>query len=268
MPERTGGEATDREDGSAGLNSPRAGAGRMGRRLLVLDAEVSWGEEVRRVRLQADTATSPPKVTDVFGQSETDASAWSTILFGSKRTDPSLTGTTCTISTNKNPTPDSKILNLFRSWCTSESTEAANSGTVSGSSLVEGAAVFSLSTTTSIDAQTALLLGASAAQSPRSLRVTSVGETVTKGAKNTHPSVKPVELMRYLCRLICPPSGLILDPFCGSGTTGIAALAEGFSFVGVERDLDDKTGEPLGYCEIIKARLTQALIDHPKKETP
>lgn len=44
---------------------------------------------------------------------------------------------------------------------------------------------------------------------------------------SAHPTVKPVDLMRWLCRLVCPPSGLILDPFAGSGTTGIAALAEG-----------------------------------------
>lgn len=52
--------------------------------------------------------------------------------------------------------------------------------------------------------------------------------------KNTHPTVKPVDLMRWLCRLVTPPGGLILDPFCGSGSTGVAALAEGFRFVGCE----------------------------------
>ncbi len=104
--------------------------------------------------------------------------------------------------------------------------------------------------------------GSAGLNSPRA------GAGRTGGARNHHPTKKSVTLMRYLCRLITPPGGLVLDPFTGSGTTGVAAIAEGFSFVGVERDLDDKTGEPLGYCEIIKARLTQALIDHPKKETP
>jgi DNA modification methylase len=54
--------------------------------------------------------------------------------------------------------------------------------------------------------------------------------------KNGHPTVKPVDLMRWLCRLVTPPGGLILDPFCGSGSTGVAALAEGFRFVGIEQD--------------------------------
>ena len=53
---------------------------------------------------------------------------------------------------------------------------------------------------------------------------------------NTHPTVKPTDLMRYLCRLVTPPGGLVLDPFMGSGSTGKAALLEGFRFVGVERD--------------------------------
>lgn len=55
-----------------------------------------------------------------------------------------------------------------------------------------------------------------------------------RGADNLHPTVKPVDLMRYLCRLVTPPGGLILDPFMGSGSTGIAAKLEGFRFVGVE----------------------------------
>ncbi len=52
--------------------------------------------------------------------------------------------------------------------------------------------------------------------------------------KNFHPTVKPIALMEYLCRLITPPGGTILDPFMGSGTTGIAALRLGFEFIGLE----------------------------------
>lgn len=54
--------------------------------------------------------------------------------------------------------------------------------------------------------------------------------------KNTHPTVKPLTLMRYLVRLITPPEGICLDPFMGSGTTGLACAAEGFDFIGIERD--------------------------------
>lgn len=57
-----------------------------------------------------------------------------------------------------------------------------------------------------------------------------------RGADNTHPTVKPTDLMRYLCRLVTPPNGIVLDPFCGSGSTGKAALLEGFRFIGIEKE--------------------------------
>ena len=68
--------------------------------------------------------------------------------------------------------------------------------------------------------------------------------------KNNHPTVKPTELMRYLCRLVTPPGGLILDPFMGSGSTGKAAMLEGFRFVGI--DLNPE------YIEIARARIDAA----------
>lgn len=72
----------------------------------------------------------------------------------------------------------------------------------------------------------------------------------TTGARNIHPTVKPTELMRYLCRLVTPPNGLILDPFSGSGSTGKGAILEGFNFIGFE--MDDK------YCEIANQRIKHA----------
>ncbi len=65
--------------------------------------------------------------------------------------------------------------------------------------------------------------------------------------RNEHPTVKPVALMRYLCRLATPPGGEILDPFAGSGTTVLAAREEGFRCVGIEQSED--------YCEIAQRRL-------------
>ena len=55
-------------------------------------------------------------------------------------------------------------------------------------------------------------------------------------AQNTHPTVKPVELMRYLCRLVTPKGGTVLDPFMGSGSTGLAAKTECMDFIGIERE--------------------------------
>lgn len=67
---------------------------------------------------------------------------------------------------------------------------------------------------------------------------------------NIHPTVKPTALMAYLCRLITPTGGVVLDPYMGSGSTGKAAVQEGFSFVGIE--LDDQ------YYDICKARIENA----------
>lgn len=63
-------------------------------------------------------------------------------------------------------------------------------------------------------------------------------ETANWSARNGnhHPTVKPTDLMRYLCRLVTPAGGLVLDPFAGSGSTGRAAIAEGYQFVGIELD--------------------------------
>ena len=55
-------------------------------------------------------------------------------------------------------------------------------------------------------------------------------------SKNTHPTVKPIKLMKYLCRLITPKGGTVLDPFMGSGSTGMAAKEENFKFVGIEKE--------------------------------
>lgn len=55
-------------------------------------------------------------------------------------------------------------------------------------------------------------------------------------AQNPHPTVKPTDLMRYLCRLVTPPGGTVLDPFMGSGSTGRGAVIEGFNFIGIEQD--------------------------------
>lgn len=56
------------------------------------------------------------------------------------------------------------------------------------------------------------------------------------GGRNPHPTVKPVALMRYLLRLVVPAGGVVLDPFLGSGTTGMAAVVDGYTFVGIERE--------------------------------
>lgn len=68
-----------------------------------------------------------------------------------------------------------------------------------------------------------------------------------RGIGNTHPTVKALKLMSYLIKLITPPGGIVLDPFTGSGSTGVAALKEGFQFIGIEKEEE--------YIKIAQARL-------------
>ena len=68
--------------------------------------------------------------------------------------------------------------------------------------------------------------------------------------QNFHPTVKPTDLMRYLIKLVTPPGGVVLDPFTGSGSTGKAAILEGFDFIGIELTEE--------YLPIIEGRLAHA----------
>lgn len=81
-------------------------------------------------------------------------------------------------------------------------------------------------------------------------RQTTIDNSYLRGEtkrKNTHPTVKSIKLMEYLIKLITPPGGKILDPFMGSGSTGVAAKNLGFEFIGIEKELE--------YFEIAKARI-------------
>jgi hypothetical protein len=86
------------------------------------------------------------------------------------------------------------------------------------------------------------------------------------GEKNTHPTVKGKALMAYLVRLVTPAGGLVLDPFAGSGSTLVAAITQGFSCVGIEKEAE--------YVEIAKARMAHAIAERaesnplPKQSNP
>jgi DNA modification methylase len=80
----------------------------------------------------------------------------------------------------------------------------------------------------------------------------------TQPSPNHHPTVKPTELMRYLCKLVTPPNGVILDPFMGSGSTGKGAVKEGFDFIGIDQSSE--------YCEIARARIEHASQTLPEFE--
>jgi site-specific DNA-methyltransferase (adenine-specific) len=86
-------------------------------------------------------------------------------------------------------------------------------------------------------------------------KASSLSEGRNTEYRNTHPTVKPTDLMRYLCRLVTPPGGVVLDPFTGSGSTGKAAKLEGFSFIGIEREAE--------YVAIAQARINSAKPHQP-----
>jgi len=75
-------------------------------------------------------------------------------------------------------------------------------------------------------------------------------EGTDRSSPNHHPTVKPTDLMRYLCRLVTPAGGVVLDAFMGSGSTGRGAVLEGFRFIGIEREAE--------YVEIARARIDSA----------
>lgn len=87
--------------------------------------------------------------------------------------------------------------------------------------------------------------GSAGTQSPRA----GAGRTATE-VRNGHPTVKPIALMEWLVTLVTPPGGVVLDPFMGSGTTGVAAVRKGFRFVGIEREDE--------YLAIARARIEAA----------
>ena len=93
-----------------------------------------------------------------------------------------------------------------------------------------------------LDEEAAELLG-----EPSRFFYTAKASRRERGEGNTHPTVKPVALMRWLVRLVTPTGGTVLDPFNGSGSTGVAALAEGMRYVGCEREAE--------YIEIARRRL-------------
>lgn len=95
------------------------------------------------------------------------------------------------------------------------------------------------------------------------LPVKSAGEVVGRredAVRNTHPTVKPITLMRYLCVMVTPPGGIILDPFMGSGSTGCACVQERFRFIGI--DLHDE------HVAIAKARIAYWQTHTHTQETP
>lgn len=102
----------------------------------------------------------------------------------------------------------------------------------------------------SLDRDTGMVVGHGDAGTAARFFYCSKASKKDRGEGNGHPTVKSTELMRWLCRLITPAGGVVLDPFAGSGSTGVACLREGFRFVGVEQSVE--------YARVARERLKKA----------
>jgi hypothetical protein len=152
-----------------------------------------------------------------------------------------------TTSTGIRQTIESKTLQWLTRLPTSERTaDAIETIAGFGLSLVESAALQSLLKRITTHGGMVYPRGASNVPK-RTLQQTSAKDVMQSVRGNIHSTVKPIALMQWLCRLVTPPGGTILDLFAGSGSTGVAALAEGFQFIGIEREAE--------YAAIARARI-------------
>jgi len=175
----------------------------------------------------------------------------------------SLTSIKCITSTGTSLTIESKTLNLLARLSISGNMEGAiRMGLEIGLSLVESVALRNLLKAITTSGGMVFPHGASPAARQTPQLISAKDVLVPKRATNIHATVKALKLMTYLCRLITPPDGLILDPFTGSGSTGCAAMLEGFRFIGMEQSPE--------YAEIALKRIEHWAkeADKPAKESP
>lgn len=236
----------------------------------------AWEKKDQKARLRVDTAQLRPRVIAVSGAPSNNVSEWNMLLFGSESTAPFLKGFTFITKTRTSSIRDSQTLNWLLRFGTSATIADADYEMEFGGSHAENAEDGTLRIITT-SAMMESALGVVPAPLKTLWRISvgvragvSAGELVSrkdgsaglnspragsgrasKGErKNTHVTVKPVALMRWLVRLVTPVGGTCIDPFMGSGTTGVAAVFEDRGFIGIERESE--------YFEICKARIAEA----------
>ena len=219
-------------------------AGLYHHKIITIEGKEEWGSEGLKVQLRVDTGQSAIKVIGVSGAQNNNAGEWNTLLSGKESEDLYRLVLMSTTRTETKSTMSLKISNCSESSNTNENTPDVRSGTGSGGSRA-GSAESGITYPITISEQMASALGVSHAASQTLLQISA------KDGRSSHPTVKPVSLMQWLCRLVTPPGGIILDPFMGSGSTGKAAVLEGFQFVGCEREDE--------YMPIAAARIAWAI---------
>jgi DNA modification methylase len=211
---------------------------------IIEEVTIEWtsASGKRRARLQVDTEASLGK--DIDASVLEGECGWNTFLCGSTITDLFRKATACTIATTTNSTIGLRTWNWLMRLLTSACTADVNYETANGGSHVASADVGTRHLIITFN-HTVSLPGANHAASGTQLTIS------VSGRQHGHPTVKPLDLIQYLCRLICPPGGTVLDPFAGTGTTGEAAWREGFEALLIEREVS--------YCDDIRRRMALAL---------
>lgn len=243
------------------------------RYLQVSYAEPSWVNAVLIHRLLAVTGLSPEKVTEGSTIRDNNGSAWSTCWCGSLSTDPfhpdissiiamkissTIPSTTCELSVRPHTNGCMAVVfgkmangGSLASCAGSSSPWARKTGTLgkkAGRSM-EGADL-ATSVESWLRSNDSGMRQPDESRDPGSPGGNNPRNRGSVARLNPHPCVKPTSLMRYLCKLVTPAGGTILDPFSGSGSTGKAAVLERFDFVGIEREPD--------FCAIGEARIAWA----------
>lgn len=201
------------------------------------DQELTLLLEKSNQLLRDMCASGTPKAEDVSLFTESS---------GNEQTGLSQTEWSFITSTVTRLTTDLKTSSSSQSSNISESIlDAIRTSEESGISLARLAEQLSHSKQDSTDAETGTVTSAVAALFNA---LSEIRNCARKG--NLHPTVKPNALMRWLVRLVCPQGGIVLDPFMGSGSTGVACIQESMRFVGIE--LDEH------YCEIAERRISES----------
>ncbi len=207
----------------------------------------AWVNEVRS-QLGKTGVTSRVRVT--CAEPTMEGHDYSTPSFGNEPTDLFPQDGKSTTSMKTNSTIDWKTSDSLQQPNINVSTEDANYATALGSSLAVSAESLSLSTQTTSTSRekagrcTGVAAPATYASSWNGKKCETCGSAIKSRG---HETVKPIALMEWLIRLVTPPGGVVLDPFLGSGTTGIAAKRLGFDFIGIEREEE--------YIKIAQARI-------------
>jgi site-specific DNA-methyltransferase (adenine-specific) len=185
-------------------------------------------------------AASQPRATDDSGSDP--GRSWNTSTSGNKPTDGAyLPGMTSTTGIETNSTTTSTTSNSSPRLSTNESTQGASNAAGNGGNPAQSA-VSSSSLAQPIGISAAKggpsTGGADPAILPRWSQLSRCGVCGLPAKREAHATVKPIDLMQWLIRLVTPPGGTVLDPFAGSGTTGEATIREGFESILIEREAD------------------------------